>query len=331
MLVKNKKQIEKLINKNLPKFPTVEKHFKKLIKKLLKIKKSTKSLLEIPLIREMMLGSEAMKDFDGRLRSSEQFTEHIDRPISRINDNYFTEWGPAWSEISVANKLHEQGETEIEFSPRNSPFDIKSLSPGENQIIYTEVKGLDSIAPAFNILHDKMEAMSLLKNLFKKTFFVECYYPLEEIDDVSRLKPLLQVATDRLIKDLNKILKRGEILGKMNFKYGKINFLVNLGRTNKQKEFRMIFSKGGTYRGIGGDFIKMESVYNRVLSRTKKAYCQLLSNRGGDVKAVRNDRIFMMLNTGMENPFGDKKFETVIKNLCEAVGIYEIVNFEFIV
>jgi len=329
MLITSKKEVQVLIDKNLPKFPTVEKYFKKLIKKLLKIKKSTKDLLEIPLIREMMLGGEAMKDFDDRLKKSEQFTKHIERPISRINDK-FEEWGAVWNEIFVAKKLHELGETEIEFSPRNSSFDIKSLSSKTNQVIYTEVKGLDSIAPAFNILNDKMEAMSLLKNLFKKTFFVECYYPLEEID-VSELKPLLRISTDKLIKDLNKILKKGEILEKMSFHYNKVNFLVNLGRTNKEKEFRMIFSKGGTYRGIGGDFIKMESVYNRVLSRTKKAYCQLLNNRGGDVKAVKNDRIFMILNTGMENPFGDKKFETVIKNLCGSVGIYEIVNFEFIV
>ena len=193
MLITSKKEVQVLIDKNLPKFPTVEKYFKKLIKKLLKIKKSTKDLLEIPLIREMMLGGEAMKDFDDRLKKSEQFTKHIERPISRINDK-FEEWGAVWNEIFVAKKLHELGETEIEFSPRNSSFDIKSLSSKTNQVIYTEVKGLDSIAPAFNILNDKMEAMSLLKNLFKKTFFVECYYPLEEID-VSELKGTLVVVS----------------------------------------------------------------------------------------------------------------------------------------
>lgn len=327
MLVSKKAEVKELVLKNLSKYPEVEKHFKKLTHQLFDKKITLRALLEIVLIRELLLDGGAIKNFNGYLVELSTYTKFISRPISLINKD-IKAWGASWSEIFVAKKLHNQGETKIEFSPRNSPYDISSFDSHRKKTIFTEVKGLDSIAPAFNILNDKLEAMSLLNRSFKKTFFIECFYPLENIDSVSSLSPLLEVATNKLIEDLSNHFKKHKELERKSFKYGKVSFQVKTDKP-KVKKFLMIFSGGGVYKGKGAEFMKMVSVYTRVLSNVRQAYSQLLKNRKGDVDAVKNDRIYLLLNTGLANGFGDKKLKKIIEDLSNSVGINEIVDFKF--
>lgn len=324
MYIRSKDQLFNKIKGNLPQYPIIEKHFSTTINNLLLSKKTLRSLLEIPLIRYLGKGSPTIQNFENYLKEK-SFT-NIEAPLKRLKTNLI-EYPAVLAELETAKKLLDDGMTNITFmSQQNSHPDIKFTEDGK--IRYAEVKDLMSVNPEFGYLNNKFEAMSLVSKDFKKSFIVECEYPLYKFDSIQSLHNKLNMSIDKLIKNIKPQIKIKN-LDHEKITINDFNFTITT-KPSPRKEFLFLFSGGGIYYGNVSDvFLSFANIYSRLINEIKKGYIQLLNQRSNDKELTKNDRLYIYLNIEL-NSFSGDNIKKIFSKMTKIIGVNDLIKLKII-
>lgn len=323
MIIKSKRQLEKLVETNLKSFHVTQKYFAKVLRESITKEKSLLKLLEIPLIRYLAISPRSIDNFEKHI--SAKFISAQGSPLSRMKSN-LDEYYAVLAEIQAARILKKRGMKNIKFlSPKSNP-DIEFKENGITK--YAEVKDLMNLNPEFSIIHNKFWAKSLVNRHFKKDFILSCTYATFRFDSVISLHNAISSATDKLIKKLTPLLKRGEI-DDLKIEFDGFQFKIN-ARTTRSVDFLLVFSGGGGFFGGPEDvFLNLTTVYTRFITEFKVGYQQLLRKRGGDKELVKSDYFFIFLNIEKYR-FVDRKIKGIFRQMARTLGMSRLVRLRII-
>jgi len=323
MIIKSKEKLKSLVLNNLPKYPITEENFKEVISHLLR-KESLSKLLEIPLIRYLATNEKPISNFEEYL-SKKTFT-NINEPISRLKSNFKHEYYSVLAEFETAWRLNQEGMINIKFLPHDGNPDIEYRD--NNQTRYAEVKNLEEINPEFTILNDKLEAESLRNSHFKRSFFMDCQYNINDFDNIPKFYKKLNTATTLLIRELRIKLRSNEKLEEY-FTFDKFTFKIS-ARKGVAGFFLAYHGSPFVYSSAKDSFLQFSSVYTRMINNFRKGYLQLTRIRAGDKNLISQDRMYIYLNLGKYNSFIPKEAKIIFNKIAKATGMSEMVDLKII-
>ncbi len=323
-MFKNKKELENVIFRNLPKYSLINKYFNKTVKNLLKSNRSLFSLLEIPLIRYSALGKK------NNLRNFEEYIEgmgftNIDIPLSRLKNDYDAYYS-ILAELRVGKILKDEGKQDIKFlSQTSSNPDLEFIE--NNELKYVEVKNFMNLNPEFSILHDKLETKSLFDVNFQRDFIIQCDYEMWSFNNIDELHKSLKKAVDQLIIKLQSMLKKGD-LNNIFVDVDKFRFKIKtkLGKVG----FLFMFSGSVIAYGSPKDCLfDLIPVYLRFITQFKKGYIQLLRKRNNNRELVKKDYLYFFLNIDKYSRVIGDEVKNIFIKLSETLGMSELINIKF--
>lgn len=320
MLIRTKQELSLLVEKNLPKFPLVERYFNKTLKNLLASKKTLKSLLEINMVRYLASSPESVANFEKYLEELPKV--NVMRPLSRLKTDFF-EYPSVIAELQGAKYLTDEGITEITFLPQGTKNpDICFKENGK--LRYEEIKNLMSLTPEFWILNDKFEAESLVNPAFAKNFLVTCKYDLFKFKSVEKLHEELKDAADQLVIELQPKITNNNVEDRV-FEIGNFEFKITT-KKSERGEFLLLFSGSGGFFGAPENvFLDLSLVYGRFISTFRDGYLQLLEKREGNLTLVKEDRLLIFLNIERLR-FIDKEVKKILEDLARVLGMSTMVK-----
>lgn len=314
-------KIYKNISECLKKYPLIDKYFAKASFNLVNSKLDIKALFEIQLIRYLYSNNDVLANLEKYLGES-GFT-NINVPIKRLQTN-FSEYYSVFAELTVAKKLKDEGKTDIVFIEKENNPDIQYLDNGIIQ--YAEVKNLVDIDPEFPIINNKLEAMSMMDDNFKKDFYIRLNDISQSFNNINKYNEVLMIATDKLIQSLSKYLNSGDqedLVFQIN------NFIFTVSVKSKRPGYFFMYSGDVMKFGSNKDiFLKMSSVYLRFISKAKDGIIQLANKRDQSLEKIKNDRLYIFLNTGRNANFIPDELEKIMNQLSKVLGIDDLVTLK---
>ncbi|OGD55634.1 hypothetical protein A3E73_02080 [Candidatus Beckwithbacteria bacterium RIFCSPHIGHO2_12_FULL_47_17] len=318
----NKTILSKKVKQSLIKYPLISKYFDKAIFNLINGRNNINNLLEFQIIRYLYSNNSVLKNLEKYLGEKE-FT-NINVPINRLRNN-FTEYDSVIFELNVASLLKKDNMTEIFFIENEGNPDIQYKDNGI--VRFAEVKRLDELDPEFRIIDNKLEAMSLINEKFKKDFYIQLNDPSQIFPSLRDYKINLEKAVDQLIQILNKFMDKNN-LEDLNIKIGEFVFIVSFN-TKRDGYFLMYGGDVMTFGSNKDIFLKMSSVYSRFINRVADGIKQLIKKRANDINLIKNDRLYIFLNTARYANFIPKDEEKTINELSKLLGIEDLVTLKF--
>lgn len=311
-----------LIADYLERYPLIKKYFSEAIYRLINNpKNSVKELLEIQLIRYSVSHDNVLANLERHLGERE-FT-NINVPINRLRKK-FSEYGSVMAELAVAKILKDEGMTDITFIEEDGNPDIQYAQNGV--IHYAEVKNLEDLDPEFPIIDNKLEAMSVLDNKYQKDFYIRLNDPSPAFASLQEYEKQLRSATDKFIELLNEHLQKNSIED-LVISVKEFVFTVSF----KAKRVGYFLMYGGEVMKYGSSkdiFLKMSSVYSRFINCTAKGIKQLARKRGQSLASIKEDRLYVFLNSGRHANFVPDELEGIIKRLSKTLGIEDLVTLK---
>lgn len=319
-LTKNK--MSKQIVSCLKKYPLIDKYFSDVAHNIVNNpRKIVEELLELQLIRYLTTKDEVLANLERHLDEKE-FT-NISIPINRLKTN-FSEYSSVMAELSVAKMLKDEGMTNILFIGNENNPDIQYTNNGIVQ--YAEVKNLDDLDPEFPILNNKLEAASVLDVSFRKDFYIRLNDISKFFNRLKDYKKALNTATDGFIKLLkNEMHKTAmeDLIIPIN------NFVFTVSFKSKRPGYHLMY--GGEVMKYGSNkdvFLKMSSVYSRFINSSADGIKQLANKRGKNLEGIKNDRLYIFLNSGRHANFVPDELEGIISKMSEVLGINDMVTLK---
>lgn len=316
-----KEEINKKIGISLKEYSLIKKYFAEAAYRIIKSEKKVRELLEIQLIRYLFTNDDVLANLEKYLGENE-FT-NIDVPIKRLATN-FSEYYSVFAELTVAKKLKDEGKTDIIFIEEENNPDIQYSDNGIVQ--YAEVKNLEEIDPEFPILNNKLEAMSELDERYKKDFYIRLNDTSHLFNRIDDYKKALCSATDELIVALHEYLNNDDqedLVFRIN------NFIFTVSVKSKRPEYFLMYSGDVMKFGSNKDiFLKMSSVYSRFINCANNGIKQLANKRGGSLEGIKNDRLYIFLNTGRNANFIPDELDKIISQMSKIVGIDDLVTLK---
>lgn len=318
-----KDHISEKINENLPKYQNIQKYLGKSITSVLEAEKPITNLLENRLLRSLYFDSqnlisleEYLKELSGKV--------NIESAVAGIKNNFLEKYSSFFYELDACYFLVNRGEKEVRFIPTKSGEKTPDLEyvNGEKQKCYVEVKGFNSVSPEMLIIDDKLKARAILDGFFNKTFLFEAKINYIALKNSTSIEKELKMSFSKLLDEMEKTYnpKQNE---EQTFTNGKISYKYKIFENNSGG-CRTMFHGGGDWKDhTQRPIFMLTSIYSRVFSKFHEAYEQLLLYRKNDYNLVKNDSIFMYVNSnGSFDTDSIKKINAVIKT----AGLIDFVN-----
>lgn len=318
----SKSSMKVMMSKSFVKYPLIKKYFSNAAYNLVdNPENSIINLLELQLVRYLILNDDVLANLEKHLRDR-QFT-NINIPISRLKNN-FSEYNAVMAELTTATKLHDEGMSDIVFIKEENNPDIEYKNNGI--LRYAEVKSLDELDPEYNIIYNKLEAISILNTKYEKSFYIQISDSGLFFSSLDDYKKGLTKATDKLIQLLEEHIDKLSI-SDLKIKIGYFEFIISFETNNHG--YTLMFSgdvmKFGTNKDI---FLKMGSVYSRFINNSVKGVKQLLFKRNFDTTSLKEDRLYIFLNSGRYHNFIPDQLGKIIDELSICLGIKDLVNLK---
>lgn len=321
-MVSNKSELEQLFITNLKDYPLTCKYFLEPAVKLINDpKKSLRDLLELQIIRYCVTEKGGLANLENYI--GQRVFTNIEVPLSRLVNN-FSEYKSVIFELNAAMLLKDEGMKDILFIADEDSPDIQYI---ENGVIhYAEVKSLREIDPEFPILDNKLESVSLLESDFEKNYYIQLNDASGYFDNLLEYEENIESAVNELIELLRKTIKEKEI-DNVKFKIGHFEFTVSFN--TKILGYHLMFSGEVMKYGSNKDiFLKMSSVYSRFINSSAGGIRQLAKRRGENVSAIKDDRLYLFLNTGRYHNFIPDKLREIINNIAKTLGMDDLVTLK---
>lgn len=318
----SKKQIVLKINESLRGYPLINKYFSVAISNLIKdSKNNVRNLLELNLIRYLFTNDNVLLNLEKYLGEHE-FT-NINVPIKRLKTK-FSEYTSVVTELEVAQSLKDEGMDEIRFIEEDSNPDIQYNDHGIVQ--YAEVKGLEELDPEFPIIDNKLEATSIIDKRFEKNFYIRLNDVSQFFNKLEDYRGALNDAVDKVIGLLRNEVDKND-LEDMHIKIGNFEFTISFN--SKRKEYSLMYSgevmKYGSHKDI---FLKMSSVYSRFINSAAKGIKQLARKRDQHMENIKNDRLYIFLNSGRNANFVPDELQGIIEKISKTLGLNDLVTLK---
>lgn len=321
-----KDKMKKLIEVGLENYPLAKKYFLDVIFNLIdnhSPNKSIRELLEFQLVRYTMLNDSVVANLEKHL-SEREFTNII-IPINRLKNN-FSEYDSVMAELRVAKILRDEGMTNILFISDEGNPDIQYKNIDVTQ--YAEVKSLDELDPEFLVLNNKLEAISILDSRYKKDFYIRLNDASQSFSNLVNYKEELSKAVDRLIVLLKKYLKRAEV---KDVVLQIREFIFTVSFNTKRPGYFLMYGGEVMKYGSGKDiFLKVSSVYSRFINQAARGIKQLAKKREQSPTYIKQDRLYIFLNSGRYAGFVPDELGKIINELSKLLGIDDLVTLKIL-
>ena len=319
----SKEELKEMVETCLRNYPQISTHYSETVGSLfLDLKRDLLNLLEIPLVRHAVIAPENLKNLESYIQ--EHAFTNIEAPLERLKSN-FSEYPSILAELHAAKLLKEEGMTDIKFITAQGSPDIEYL---DNEIKrYAEVKKLDDLDPSFNILHNKLQAKSVLDSNFCRSFYIQCEYDFIDFESILDVHEGLRKAGDILINKLSEI--RPLQFDHQKFEINEFKFEVSI--RGEDDEFRYMQSGGVKVYSSSKDFFPgLQSVYSRYINNFNKAYKQLLKVRNDNKELVSKDRIYFFLNVESYANIFPNEVRSIFEQLSKILGMSNLAEIKII-
>lgn len=318
-MVSTNKDIKNLIEKNLPQYPLVNQYYLKTILNLVNKTDDLQILLENPLVRYAVLNDGVFARVEKHIQ--EHSFVNIQVPLRRLETN-FDEYHAVIAEIRAAKLLKDEGMKDISFIEDEDNPDI---SYKENGIVrYAEVKNLKELDPEVPILDNKLEAKSILDPRYQKSFYIRLSHDLL-IGRIDEYIKKFSIAVRKLVLALDKYISEDQIED-LVFQIDNFRFTISF---DSRDGYHFMYSGDVMMFGSSKDiFLGMSSVYSRFINVSADGLRQLLKKRNRNSLEVKQDRLYLFLNTGRYANFVPDELRKILPQLSQLIGIDDLVTLK---
>jgi len=280
---------------NLRKFPFSYKIFKQAIEQRL----ASNDFLENPLILEVyknVPGIPVLEKLIKDICSSKIFDiAELDNVLNAEYKNLDFQADDFYALLWGINYFIKNGGKEIHLCDINKKKipgkrpDLVMILDGKET--YAEVKNVNEQDKLFNVIHNVLEAKSILNSKqYTKVFVIDAKTRLADLDVKDRQLNKIKI---EFLEKIDKKISTGK--DTFSFKIDNIYFTINV---KQSEEFHIYFHKetlGNKTRGINNssEFFFYGKVYYKTLNKIYNAFLQLLENRRGNFDLVMNDFIYL--------------------------------------